>query len=248
MSRRADCVGIIAILGRYILRRMAKQGSDRSALGPRTWFIFQQTAWWLIIILSLVTGIVVLRVLLTHGWGNVAHAEPALLHFLPAAKSWLLLLHICTAVPCLALGPWLFHAGLRQRYPPLHRRLGQIYVAGVLVSAVVGFALASVNAAGYVARLGFMTLACVWFYYTWRAYGAAVARHFVQHRRWMIRSYAISLAVVTVRFLPPPEGLTREAWYPIMTWACWVPNALLAEWYVRATDHLGRYRRAGRKC
>ncbi len=174
-------------------------------------------------------------------------AEPALLPLLPAAKNWLLLLHICTAVPCLALGPWLFHAGLRQGYPTLHRRLGQIYVAGVLVSAVVGFALASVNAAGYVARLGFMTLACVWFYYTWRAYGAAVARHFVQHRRWMIRSYAISLAVVTVRFLPPSDCFTREAWYPIMTWACWVPNALLAKWYVRATDHLGRHRSAERK-
>ena len=56
----------------------------------------------------------------------------------------------------------------------------------------------------------------------------------------MIRSYGISLAVVTIRFLGTPEGMTKAEWFPYLTWLCWVPNFLIAELYVRITNERGR--------
>ena len=114
-----------------------------------------------------------------------------------------------------------------------------MYVVTVLLSAGAGFLLASANLFGPVARSGFMTLAAVWFTTTFVAYRKIRAHDWIAHRRWMIRSYAISLAVVTVRFMGTPEGMTREEWYPIMTWLCWVPNAVLGEIYARITDPFG---------
>jgi hypothetical protein len=30
--------------------------------------------------------------------------------------------------------------------------------------------------------------------------------------------------------------------YQIVSWSCWVPNLLFAEWWLARTDHAGRWR------
>jgi hypothetical protein len=53
----------------------------------------------------------------------------------------------------------------------------------------------------------------------------------------MIRSYALTLAAVTLRlYLPSSQlaGLPFTVAYPAISWLCWVPNLLIAEWFVRA--------------
>lgn len=52
----------------------------------------------------------------------------------------------------------------------------------------------------------------------------------------MIRSYALILAAVALRFQIPGaiiSGIGFTTAYPVIAWACWVPNALVAEWFVR---------------
>ena len=92
---------------------------------------------------------------------------------------------------------------------------------------------------GYGARAGFMTLAVFWFMTTLLAYTTVRKFDFAAHRKWMLRSYAVTLATVTVRFIHEPIGLSEEIWYPMMTWACWVPNLLIAELYIQITDNQG---------
>lgn len=61
------------------------------------------------------------------------------------------------------------------------------------------------------------------------------------HRAWMIRSYALALAGVTLRIYLPIEmvlGLSFRDAYRLVSWVCWVPNPLAAEWFVRT--HLRR--------
>ena len=52
----------------------------------------------------------------------------------------------------------------------------------------------------------------------------------------MIRSVALILAGVTLRIQLPVSliaGIAFDRAYPVITWSCWVPNLLLAEWFLR---------------
>ena len=161
----------------------------------------------------------------------------------PALNTALLNLHIIHALPPLLLGLFAFSATARRWSPQLHRRLGTVYCLCIWLSAVTGFLLALANEHGLVAKAGFGTLALAWFATTWLAYASARRRDFVAHRRWMFRSYAITLAVVTVRpmfLVDPPAGLDNGTWYQLITWLCWVPNVIVGELYLRLTDHSGR--------
>jgi hypothetical protein len=62
-------------------------------------------------------------------------------------------------------------------------------------------------------------------------------RDLVSHREWMIRSFALTLAAVTLRIYLPVSLLSGVEFldaYPVIAWACWVPNLLIAEAVIRA--------------
>jgi predicted membrane protein DUF2306 len=57
----------------------------------------------------------------------------------------------------------------------------------------------------------------------------------IRHRRWMIRSYALTAAITLRIHLPLIFAFHwpfRFA-YPAIAWLCWIPNALAAEVYLR---------------
>ena len=195
----------------------------------------------LVIALSAYTAAYVLTLLLSWSWlsSTYRYAAPLFANSI-VASNIALLVHILSALPCLVIGPLLFIQAIRLRYLNVHRWLGRCYVFTVFISAPVGFSLAAVNQFGWISRAGFMTLATVWFVTTFIGYRRIRATDIIGHRRWMIRSYAISIAVISVRFLDVPDGISRETWYPIMTWVCWVPNALIAEADLKITDHNGK--------
>jgi hypothetical protein len=51
----------------------------------------------------------------------------------------------------------------------------------------------------------------------------------------MIRSFALTFAAVTLRLYLPVGALTTgiPVAYPVIAWACWVPNFLLTELWLR---------------
>jgi hypothetical protein len=68
------------------------------------------------------------------------------------------------------------------------------------------------------------------------AYLSIRGGHVAAHRRWMIRSYGVTLAAVTLRiYLPLSQaaGIPFGIAYPIISWLCWLPNLGLAEWRLR---------------
>ncbi|RDV38178.1 DUF2306 domain-containing protein [Bradymonadaceae bacterium TMQ3] len=201
--------------------------------------LYQRVVWGFCVVTVTLTAIVVTKILIGHGFLN--SNEPLSSEIIPGNhrfNNFVLGVHILSAIPPLVIGPWSFVRRLLRT--ALHRWLGWIYVGMIFISSVTGFALAAVNTYGIFARLGFGMLAIVWFSTTYMALITARRRRYREHRDWMIRSYMITLAVVTVRVLPAPEHLTRAEWYPLMTWLCWVPNIILAEIYVRATTFRGR--------
>ena len=136
----------------------------------------------------------------------------------------------------LLIGPFQFLPGLRAKRPALHRWTGRVYVAGCLASGIAALFMSPYVHTGIVARVGFTLLALGWLLTTSLAFTMALQRRFVEHRRWMMRSFALTFAAVTLRFYLPLSGaldIPFETAYPVIAYACWVPNVIAAEWWLR---------------
>jgi uncharacterized membrane protein len=145
--------------------------------------------------------------------------------------------HIGIAPVALAVMPFQFWGRLRARHKGLHRLLGRIYVAAVLISGTAGLWLAFHSDAGLVAATGFAFLAVAWLVTTVFAFRFALSREIGLHRRWMIRSAALTFAAVTLRLylgVSLALGVDFAPAYSVIAWACWLPNAFLAELFLRA--------------
>ena len=84
-----------------------------------------------------------------------------------------------------------------------------------------------------IAHAGFGLLACAWLLTTTLGFLRIRAGDDVDHRAWMIRSYSLTFAAVTLRIYLPlafASGIPFEIAYPAIAWLCWVPNAIVAEW------------------
>ena len=143
--------------------------------------------------------------------------------------------HVAGAATALQIGPFQFLPRLRARHRSLHRWLGQVYLAGCLAGGVGGLIMAFGSTAGPVATVGFASLALIWLVTNVQAYRMAVARRFDDHRAWMIRSFALTFAAVTLRlYLPilPLFGLSFADGYRATSFISWIPNLILAELYL----------------
>jgi len=86
-------------------------------------------------------------------------------------------------------------------------------------------------------HFGFGALAVLWFFTGLQAYRSIRRCDVETHRHWMIRNFALTLAAVTLRnYLP--LFLFAFHWkfepsYIAVSWFCWVPNLLVAEWLIR---------------
>ena len=143
--------------------------------------------------------------------------------------------HVGLAPLALALMPFQFQSGLRRRRPTLHRWMGRIYALAILLSGTGGLVMAFGTTAGPVAACGFGFLAVFWLVTTARAVWLAMNRRIAEHRRWMLRSAALTFAAVTLRLYLPLSGLTGIDFivaYTAISWLCWVPNLLVIEWWL----------------
>lgn len=156
----------------------------------------------------------------------------------------ILYVHIVFGAIALLLGPLQFWRGLRERHPRVHRVLGRVLVASMLLAAAAGLGLAPVNSAGLVGTLGFGSLAILWGLFTVLGFVAIRRRDVAAHRRWMIRAFALTYAGVMLRVWVPvlmlaqePFGVSPDQLFPnaylVVTFLCWVPNLIVAELVVR---------------
>ena len=129
-----------------------------------------------------------------------------------------------------------FYKNLRTKRLNLHRALGKVYVIAVLLSGAAGLGIAYFASGGWIPAFGFAALAVLWLYTTANAYTSIRKGLVLAHQRWMIRSYALCFAAVTLRIYLPLfiAGFDMEFYdaYRIIAWLCWVPNILVAEYFI----------------
>jgi uncharacterized membrane protein len=158
--------------------------------------------------------------------------DPHFAHYLLPLR-----LHIAGGIGAMLAGPWQFSATLRARHLGLHRWLGRFYLIEVALGSLAGLAMSLVSEEGLPTHLGFGILAVLWFLTGLQAYRMVRKGNIAAHREWMIRNFALTLAAVTLRNWLPLM-LFAFHWsfrtsYITVSWLCWIPNLLVAQWLLR---------------
>ena len=119
-------------------------------------------------------------------------------HF--ASQRALTLTHVLPAMVFMILGPLQFIRTLRSRHPRVHRWCGRIFLTASAFVGVTGLTMAFRKTVGGLDEKAAIILFGTFFLVALaKALWHALHREFAQHREWMIRGYAIGLAVATIR-------------------------------------------------
>ena len=157
------------------------------------------------------------------------------------ARPWGIYTHAFAAMFALGLGAFQFRTGLRARRPAVHRIMGRVYVPAAIATGATGLYMAAYSYGGMVTHIGFGTLGVAVIVTTALAFARIRGGDVAGHREWMIRSYALIFAAVTLRVLLPllitAYAGDFDPAYRWVAWLCWVPNAFWAEWYIRRSRH-----------
>ena len=149
-------------------------------------------------------------------------------------------MHLAASAIALVAGALQHNRVIRDRHRPLHRTLGRVYVAAVTIGGAAALVLATASVGGLVTHIAFALLGVLWMASTLIAFRHVRAGRIERHRAWMLRSYALTLAAVTLRIYLPlslAAGLPYESSYQAIAWLCWVPNLVVVEWVVLRPRH-----------
>lgn len=135
------------------------------------------------------------------------------------------------------LGGWpQFLSKLRKKHLSLHRRLGLLYFSAVMISGFCGIYIGFYTTGGWISSSGFILLGILWVSTTLKAFTAIRNKQPGKHQKYMIYSYALCFAAVTLRLWLPTLSAAFGAFIPayrLVAWLCWVPNLLVAHFLTR---------------
>lgn len=142
--------------------------------------------------------------------------------------------HVFTCFVCLAAGLTQFSGDILRNYPKVHRTLGRVYFYNIIfINFPAGFILA-LNANGHLpGKFAFITLDLLWLYFTVSAVVSVRQGDVDRHRRQMIRSYALTLTALTLRFVKMSmvkySNWNYDEIYVFDAWSALLINLTVAE-------------------
>jgi hypothetical protein len=144
-------------------------------------------------------------------------------------------LHALGGAIALLTGPLQFVPRFREASWNRHRVLGWTYCGAVLLGWCASLRIAPHSQTGWIASSGFLALGAACIVATGLAVKSVLRGDAMRHRRWMIRSYALTAAAITLRLYLPLIFVFHWPFsiaYPAIAWLCWIPNALAVELYL----------------
>lgn len=119
-----------------------------------------------------------------------------------------LMLHIVTATTALVTGVLQVWPWLRRRHPRVHRRSGRLYVvAGVWPAAATALVLTSVWTFTPLTAVNDVITSTIWLGTTTYGFVLARRRRYAEHRRWMLRSFAVTASVLLGQAVAVPTAM-----------------------------------------
>lgn len=112
----------------------------------------------------------------------------------------LLVAHVITGAVAMVTACFQVWPSFRASHPRGHRITGRVYVfAGVLPAGVLGLYIGWHTAGGPSVRVANLVGSALWLVVTFAALRKARLRRYDEHRRWMSRSFALSMSIVLSR-------------------------------------------------
>jgi uncharacterized membrane protein len=146
---------------------------------------------------------------------------------------WLMLLHGPAGALALLLAPFQFSTRLRKRSLRLHRILGRLYVAGVVIAAPSAIPIAIILGPPSLVMAATIQSGA-WLLTTAVALYCVRAGNIRQHQEWMIRSYPFAMVFVFARAILaiPAVRALGEVGFVSVVWsviaaACFVPSLVI---------------------
>ena len=110
--------------------------------------------------------------------------------------------------------------------------MGKMYAYNVMFINFPAGMIMAFYANGHVpSKIAFIILDCLWFWFTYKAVVAIKAKDIKEHKRFMIRSYALTCSAITLRLwkiiLSNSFNIDPQVLYMIDAWMGFVPNLFL---------------------
>lgn len=143
-------------------------------------------------------------------------------------------IHITSSLVVIVAGVLQFFPSVLRRWPRFHRIAGMIYLGSILLlAAPSGLVLGFYANGGLSSKTGFVLQSIVWWVLTYLAWHEIRCKRYVMHSEMMIRSFAITLAAMSLRTESYVMYYFFETkpieTYLTVTWLSWVGNLLIAE-------------------
>ncbi|WP_336962947.1 DUF2306 domain-containing protein [Chryseobacterium contaminans] len=141
--------------------------------------------------------------------------------------------HIIFGGISLFIGWRQFGSAFRNKYKKLHRIIGRLYIAAVVISSISAIYMGIYANGGIISSVGFIMLGFTWLITTLAGIFQIRKGNMIQHQQFMIYSYACTFAAVTLRlWYPLLQNITHDPdkSYLAVAWLCWLPNLLVAYW------------------
>ena len=154
---------------------------------------------------------------------------------------FLTLVHVVPGALFFVFAPLQFSARLRARYLSLHRWSGRSLLSVITIGLLPGLFFGIVMPFGGRAEAVTIAAVGIFFLYAMATAFMAIRRGEVgRHREWMIRMFAIALAISTVRliggpidFVLTPYGVAPADLFVLSIWTAWLLTIGSAECWIR---------------
>lgn len=148
-------------------------------------------------------------------------------------------IHVFSSPVVIIGGLLQFNRWIMSQYSSVHRKIGYTYIITVLlVSGPSAFIMSLYATGGYIAQVSFVTLSILWMLFTIQALRVAKKGNYESHVKWMIRSYALTLSAVTLRFYAYlfdyfNVDISPRETYILLAYMSWIPNLIFSEFLIR---------------
>src|SRR4051812_39767415 len=143
--------------------------------------------------------------------------------------------HVFSSIFALLAAFTQFSDYILKNHRSLHRFVGRVYAWDILLINFPAGMIMAIYANGHLpSKIAFVILDCLWFWFTYKGVMAARKKKIIEHRQYMIRSYALTFSAITLRtwkvILFNTFHFDPLTLYMIDAWMGFVPNLLFAEW------------------
>jgi len=147
-------------------------------------------------------------------------------------------IHVYSAIFVLLFGVFQFNSYVLKKYKNIHKIFGKLYFyILILFAAPSGIFIGYYANGGISSQISFILLGILWLYFTIKAIIFIKSKNIIQHKNYMMRSYALTVSAITLRFwkviivfLFQPQPMDV---YQIVAWLGWLPNLFFVEYLIR---------------